>query len=173
MPMTIFNRAPPIVRLRMRLATVSSLAAAAFASTALPALLVTQLAACSSTDKVKPAVVQPVLQRSGQKSLTIRADNTGSSVILDPTQELIVELDNPTTTNFEWSVVDLKPGVVSVTSSKFERALRNLSAEESGGSTVFHLKAEAPGSVDLKFDLRKPRSLDPAVQTVTYAVTVR
>jgi hypothetical protein len=146
---------------------------ATLASALLPTLLLTQLAACSTTDLPKPAVVQPVLQRPGQKSVTVTADNTGSAVVLDPAQELIVELDIPATTNLEWSVVDLKPGVVSVTSSKFERALRNLSAEESGGSTVFHLKAEAAGTVALKFDLRRARSLDPAVQSVTYAVTVK
>jgi hypothetical protein len=38
---------------------------------------------------------------------------------------------------------------------------------------VFVLKPVAAGNVTLKFDLRRPRNLEPATQTVTYAVTVK
>lgn len=131
------------------------------------------LAACSTPDKPKPPPVQPVLQSPGHKSITVSGDNAGAAIVLERAQDLFVHLDIPTTSGLEWNVIELNPGVLTVLGSKFERALRNTNVEEAAGATVFHIRAEAPGSVALKFELRRPRSLTAAVQSITYDVTVK
>jgi hypothetical protein len=135
----------------------------------------TMLAACSIFDKTQPKVAPPqvVLQSPGHKSITVSTYDSGAAIVLDSSQDLYVSLDILVTSGLEWNVVDLKPGVVAVLDSKFERALRNTNVEEAAGATVFHLRAEAPGRVLLKFDLRRVHSLLPAVRTATYDVTVK
>jgi predicted secreted protein len=143
------------------------------ASAAACCFLLALISACSTPDKPKPAPVQPVIQSPQKTSLTATDANSGASVVLERTQDLIVRLPLIATTNLEWSLVDLKPGVVTLESSKFERSPRYISAEENPGTMVFVLKPVAAGDVALKFDLRRPHRLEPATQTVTYAVTVK
>ena len=130
------------------------------------------LAACASAEKTKPAPVPSVVQGTGQ-ALTVSSDNSGAGIVLEPAQELVVRLPVAANAGYEWSLVDLKPGVLALRSTKFERALRSTNAEEASGTMVWRFAPEATGSVALRFDLRRPRSLLPAVQTVSYAVTVK
>ena len=133
----------------------------------------TLLAACSTAEKVKPPVVQSVVQSPGQKSIAVSGDQSGASIVLESAQELVVSLSIGATAGREWTLVDLKPGVLAVAGLKFERALRNTNPDEAEGTTVWRFRPEAAGTVVLRFDLRRPRSLLPAVQTVTYSVTVK
>jgi len=120
-----------------------------------------------------PAPRPVLIQNTGGRSITVGDDKSGASIELEPAQELVVRLPLLATTGREWSLVDLAPGVLSVQSTSFERASRDTNIFEAAGSSVWHFKPVAAGTVTLRFDLRRPRSLDPAVQTVTYAVTVK
>ena len=133
------------------------------------------LGACASAGKPKPVVVQSVVQAPGKATLDVSERNDGASVVLDAAQELRVELPNSAwavANNLEWSVVDLNPGVLSVLGSRFERGQRDNNPTESGGTTVWRLKPQAAGRVNLKFALRRPHRLNPATQTVGFDVTV-
>lgn len=131
------------------------------------------LGACSTADKPKPVVVQSVLQQPGKAALAVTEADTGTRIVLDRSQTLVVSLAVAGNANPDWSLVDLKPGVLTVVGSKFERALRNTNVEEAAGATVWHFRPEAAGEVTLKFELRRPRSLGPALQSASYAVTVK
>lgn len=138
------------------------------------------LAGCSMLGLSKPPEPKPaaapapvLIQGAGQKSITVGDDKSGAAIALEPAQELVVRLPLLATTGREWSLVDLAPGVLAVQSTSFERAPRDVNFGEAAGSSIWHLRAVAAGTVTLRFDLRRPRSLDPAVQTVTYAVTVK
>ena len=99
--------------------------------------------------------------------------NNGANVTLESTQELVVSLPLAPTNGLEWSVVDLAPGVLTPTGARFERDPRSSSTGEANGMSVFHFKPQAAGRATLTFDLRRPRSLLPAVQTMVYRVTVK
>jgi hypothetical protein len=134
------------------------------------------LCACASADKPKPVVVQSVVQAPGKATVTVSELNDGASVVLEAAQELRVDLPSSAwavANNLEWSVVDLNPGVLNVLGSRFERGLRDNNPAEAGGTTVWRLKPQAAGRVNLKFALRRPHSLNPATQTVGFDVTVR
>ena len=158
--------------LRLRIHRCAVAAAVAI----VPALL----AGCSMLGLSKPPEPKPaaapapvLIQGAGQKSNTVGDDKSGAAVVLEPAQELVVRLPLIATTGREWSLVDLTPGVLAVRSASFERAPRDVDSSEATGSSIWHFRAVAAGNVTLRFDLRRPRSLDPAVQTVTYAVTVK
>jgi predicted secreted protein len=143
------------------------------AALCLPLLLSSLLIACSSTpDKPKAPVERPVIQRPSKASLTVLDTDAGAKVVLDRTQDLIVRLPLEANSGLDWSAVDLKPDVLTLVSATFERVQKN-SSVESPGTTIMHLKPVAAGSVALNFALRRPHSLQPAVQTVTYDVTVK
>ena len=76
-------------------------------------------------------------------------------------------------TGLEWSLATPKPGVLTMQSTRFERALRNINVEEAAGAAVWHFKPQASGVVTLSFELRRPHSLKPPSQTVSYDVTVK
>ena len=163
------------LRLRIRRCAV---AAAVAAVTIGPALL----AGCSmlglskppeSKPAAAPAPVSVLIQGAGQKSIAVGDDKSGAAIVLEPAQELVVRLPLLATTGREWSLVDLAPGVLAVQSTSFERASRDVNYGEAAGSSIWHFRAVAAGTVTLRFDLRRPRSLEPAVQTATYAVTVK
>jgi predicted secreted protein len=136
-------------------------------------LSVALLVACSTAEKVKPVVGPSVVQSPGQKSITVSDAQSGASIVLERGQALIVRLPIRGAAGREWTLVDLKPGVLAVPSSRFERALRDSNPEEADGATVWHFSPDAAGTVAVRFDLRRPHSLQPAEQTVTYAVTVK
>lgn len=131
------------------------------------------LAACSTPELPKGPVPPPTLANPGHRSLTVSDADAGANITLGPTQELLVRLPIGPTAGLEWSLVDLKPGVLAVQASKFERALRNTNTEEAAGAMVWQLRPQAAGVVTLSFELRRPRSLQPPVQTVAYKVTVQ
>ena len=134
------------------------------------------LSVCSTTDKPKPVAVQELIQSPGKSSVTIADTDDGAAVTLETTQTLVVNLFNPASAvngNLDWSIVDLQPGVLTVLGSRFERSPRDNNPADAAGITIWRIKPQAPGRVSLKFALRRPHSLDPATQTVTYDVTVK
>jgi len=135
------------------------------------------LGACASADKLpKPVVVQSVIQAAGKAYVTVSNANDGASVVLDATQELRVELSLSgfeVANNMDWSVAELKPGVLTVLGSRFKRAARDVNPLGSEGATVWRLKAQAPGQVRLTFGLRRPYSLGAPVKSVSFDVTVK
>ena len=134
------------------------------------------LGACAATDKPTPVVVQSVAEAPGKAVLTISESDAAASVLLDTTQELRVSLSNSgweVANNFDWSVDQLKPGVLEVLGSRFERTGRDSNPTDSDGSTVWRIKPQAPGRVTLTFALRRPYSTGPAQRSVSFDVTVR
>ena len=131
------------------------------------------LAACASSDKPKAPPPPATVASPGQRVVTVSDANAGAGVTLESAQELVVRLPTGAATGLEWSLVDLKPGVLAVQSTRFERALRNTNVEEAAGATVWHFRPQASGAVTLSFELRRPHSLQPPSQTVSYAVTVK
>lgn len=134
------------------------------------------IGACATTDTPKPLVARSAIQAPGKAAVTVSAADDGASVVLESTQELRVDLPNTpyaVAGNLEWSVVDLKPGVLAVLGSRFERTGRNDNPSESAGVTVWRLKPQAPGSVTLKFELRRARSMNAPQQAVSFDVIVK
>lgn len=136
------------------------------------------LGACATGDKPKPAVaaVQSVLQVPGKAVVAVSNRNDGAAVLLETAQELRVDLQLSAwevSNNFEWSIAELKPGVLDPIGSRFERTGRDTNPTESDGSTIWRLKPSAPGRVSLTFALRRPYSTGAAAKTVTFDVTVK
>ena len=132
------------------------------------------LAACGSTPVSPQAPAPPpVIDKPGAKLVGVTDANAGANVTLERAQELVVTLPVSPTNGLEWSVVDLAPGVLSLVGTRFEREPRSSNIGEAAGATLFHFKPQAVGKVTLTFDLRRPRSLLPAVQTLVYQVTVK
>lgn len=138
------------------------------------ALAAAMLAACSTADKPKqPPPPPPVVGNPGQLIVKVTDANAGASVTLERGQALVVNLPVRITTGLEWSLVDLKPGVLTSLGSSFERSSIFADDSQAGGTMMWRLKPEAAGAVTLSFELRRPRRLEPAVQTITYDVTVK
>ena len=138
------------------------------------ALAAALLAACSATDAPKaPAPPTPVVGSPGQLAVKVTEANAGASVTIERGQTLVVNLPIRITVGVEWSLVDLKPGVLTLLGSTFERSTIFADDSEAGGIMVWRLKPEAPGVVRLNFELRRPRRLEPAAQTITYDVIVK
>ncbi|HEY4068035.1 MAG TPA: protease inhibitor I42 family protein [Burkholderiaceae bacterium] len=131
------------------------------------------LAACASADGPKPAVVVPPVASAGAKVLRISELNAGADVTLESGQPLVVSLEMEIGPNLDWTLVDMKPGVLTIESTRFERSPRDNYLGDLGGQMIWTLKPVAPGAVTLNFDLRKPHSLMPAVRTITYRVVVK
>ncbi len=133
------------------------------------------LAACANPEATKAPVPPPTIARPGATVISVTQDDSGASVTLEPGQGLVIGLAINATAGQEWSQVDpgVGVGVLTLTSSNFERALRNTNVEESAGSTVWRFRAQAPGTTTLRFELRRPRSLQAASQTAVYNVTVK
>ena len=124
------------------------------------------LAACATPPR--PA---PVVDRYG---VNVAAEHSGSSITLEPGQELVVRLTTIASPTSEWSLVDFQPGVLEgQTAPKFEREIEASNPVQAVGFEVWRFRPAAAGTVTLKFDYRRMRTLDPATQTVTYTVTVR
>lgn len=136
-------------------------------------LSLTLLGACSTTDEPKPVPAPPVIQGAGKAMLTVRDTDSGASIVLERAQELTVRLAVSGSSGADWSLVDLKPGVLRVVSGPtFERTPRNLADDPSDGSSIWRLRAEAPGSASLNFELRRPHVLG-VTRTLSFPVTVR
>jgi predicted secreted protein len=137
------------------------------------ALVAAALAACSTPEKPQAPPPPPPVAGPGQQLVTVTDANAGAAVTIESAQELVVRLPTAGAGVFDWVLVDLKPGVLAVQSSKFERALRNTNVEEAAGATVWHFKPQAAGVVTLKFELRRPHVVQMPTQTVVYDVTVK
>ena len=133
------------------------------------------LAACATAPPAVPkaAPPPPVIDKPGARLVLVTDANNGASVTLESAQELVVSLPSVPINGLEWSAVDLAPGVLTLTGTRFERDPRSSSTGEANGMSVFHFKPQAAGRATLTFDLRRPRSLLPAVQTMVYQVTVK
>jgi predicted secreted protein len=146
----------------------------AWGSLALTALLtLTLLAACGLGPKEKPVVAPSLIQSPEKKLITVSELNDNAHIILEAAQVLIVRLPIDAIPGREWSLVDLKPGVLTASAPKFERVSMVVNEGDATGTIVWHFTPEAAGTVALKFELRRPRSLDAAVQAVNYTVTVK
>jgi predicted secreted protein len=133
------------------------------------------LAACSTTEKAAPAAVAApsAVQNPGRKAVNVSEAQSGAAVVLERGQQLVVTLPLSATSGYQWSPVDLKPGVIAAIGSTFERASRDVSNDEATGAEVWRFAPEAAGTVSLRLELRRPRSLELATQTVSYTVTVK
>lgn len=125
------------------------------------------VAACTAPPRPDPEV--------NRYGVHVAAEHSGSSIALEPGQELVVRLASLLGPSTEWSIVDFKPGVLTGPSApRFEPEKRMSQLNEpAAGFEVWRFKPAAPGTVTLKFEYRRIRSLDPATETVTYTVTVR
>jgi predicted secreted protein len=130
------------------------------------------LGACASGDKTPPVVVQPLVKSAG-KSVTVTNVQSGAAVELGLDQELIVRLATAVTNGQQWSLVDPASGVLVAVGPTFERDLRNNTLDDATGTSVWHLKPVAAGTMALRFELRRPRNVEPAKDVVTYNVKVR
>lgn len=124
------------------------------------------LAACAA-----PTRPEPRIDRYG---VNVAVEHSGSSITLEPGQELVVRLTTIASPTSEWSLVDFKPGVLEgKTSPEFVRENEARNPIQAVGFEVWRFRPAAAGTVTLKFDYRSMRTLDPATQTVTYTVMVR
>ena len=138
-----------------------------------PGITLALLVACSTADKPRPLPAQPVIQNPGRAALTVNDADNGAAIVLERSQELIVRLPVRGSSGMDWSLVDLKPGVLRVASGPtFERTLLSVADDPSDGSSIWRLRAEAPGTVALNFELRRPHVLGTA-RTLSYPVTVK
>ena len=134
------------------------------------------LGACASGDKPQPVVAQRVFQAPGKPHVVVTSGNDGAAVVLEAKQALWVELSlsaYEVANNMDWAVTDLKPGVLTVVGSRFERTRRDLNPLQAEGATVWQLKAQAPGQLKLTFVMRRPYALGAAVRSVSFDVTVK
>jgi predicted secreted protein len=174
--MNLQHRTPPpsLLTTNLRATKCQRRSPAPRAAWAVPlALYVALLGACSTPEKIKPVVVQAVVQNPGERVITVTERQSGAAIVLEPAQALVVRLATEVTSGRDWLLVDLKPGVLNAPDSTFERLPRNLDDSQSVGTTEWRFKPVAAGSVVLTFELRRPHSLAPAAQTVTFAVTVK
>ncbi|MEP7296661.1 MAG: protease inhibitor I42 family protein [Burkholderiales bacterium] len=137
------------------------------------ALAAALLAACSTPDAPKAPAPQVMIADAGRRAITVTGEVAGANITLERAQPLIVRLAINVTTGQEWSVVDLKPGVLATQGPKFERAPRNVGSSEGEGAVVWQFAPQSAGTVTLNFELRRPRSLQPATQVVSYQVVVK
>ena len=137
------------------------------------ALATALLAACSTPDPAKPPPPPRTLQAPGHRVLILTDSDAGATVVLERAQQLMVRLPIGATRGLEWRLPELQPGVVTLISSKFERALRNNTDDDAAGASVWLFKPEAVGSVTLNFELQRPRTQATGAQTVSFSVTVK
>lgn len=136
------------------------------------ALLAALVSGCSGPDKSLNPAPRQEIHAPAYRAVSVSDADAGAPIALAASQELVVRLPTAVIDGLEWSLVDLQPaGVVAVSTRVFERVPRGVDVE-SGGDTVWRLKAMAAGTAALRFELRRPRSLDPATRVVTYIVTV-
>ena len=130
-------------------------------------LLAVSVAACATPEERERRV-----DTSGRiVTLTL---GSAPSVELRQDQELQVRLATKSTTGHVWSLVDMKSGVLAQQgASRFERESLVSNIGQAAGFEVFRFKPVAAGATTLKFELRRPRDLDPAIQLASFAVSVK
>ncbi len=130
------------------------------------------LGACGTTEKALPPP-PALIQKAGSATITVTEADAGAPIVLERGQALVVRLAVAGNQNPDWVIIDLKPGVLRVLGSRFERALRDTDAGEAAGATAWRFAPEAAGEVVLNFELRQPRSVAAPLQTARYTVTVK
>lgn len=96
------------------------------------------------------------------------------SVELRQDQELQVRLATKGTTGHVWSLVEVASGVLAQQGpSAFERESLVSNDAQAAGFEVFRFKPVAAGATNLKFELRRPRDLAPAIQLASFTVSVK
>jgi len=96
------------------------------------------------------------------------------SVELRQDQFLQVRLATKATTGHVWSLVEMAPGVLAQQGpSNFEREGLTSNIGQAAGYEVFRFRPVAAGATTLKFELRRPRDLDPAIELSSFAVSVK
>jgi len=130
-------------------------------------VLAASLAACATPEERERRV-----DTSGRiVTLTL---GSAPSVELRQDQELLVRLATRSTTGHVWSLVEMSPGVLAQQgASGFERESLVSNIGQAAGFEVFRFKPVAAGAATLKFELRRPRDLDPAIQLASFAVSVK
>jgi predicted secreted protein len=133
----------------------------------LAVLIAALLAACATPEERERRV-----DTSGRiVTLTLGSAN---SIELRQDQELQVRLATKATTGHVWSLVEMTSGVLAQQgTSSFERESLVSNIGQAAGFEVFRFKPVAAGATTLKFELRRPRDLDPAIQLASFAVSVR
>jgi len=96
------------------------------------------------------------------------------SVELRQDQLLQLRLATQGTTGHVWSLVEVTPGVLAQQGpSNFERESLTSNIGQAAGFEVFRFRPMAVGAATLKFELRRPRDLDPAIELASFAVSVK
>ena len=137
------------------------------------ALIVALLVGCAAHEPVKP-LSAPTIAKPGQRAVTVSDADTGATITLEVGQTLDVRLFTNPTTGLDWSLVDFKPGVLTASGPNFERDTRTVNLEDAAmGWTVWRFTPRTAGSTTLTFDQRRPRTVQPATQTLSYQVIVK
>lgn len=133
------------------------------------------MTACGSTaPNAPPPKPAPLpVAKPGAAVVNVSEANADASVTLEFAQELQVNLPIATVTRLEWTVVDLKPGVLTPLGMKAEAMRDKTDPDQIGVMTRWRFKPQAAGTVVLRFELRRAHSLEAAVQSVVYNVTVK
>ncbi len=130
-------------------------------------LLALALGACATPEERERRV------DTGGRVVTLTL-GSATSVELRQDQELQVRLATKGTTGHIWSLVEMKAGVLAQQgASSFEREGLVSNIGQAAGFEVFRFKPVAAGATTLKFELRRPRDLDPAIQFASYVVSVK
>ena len=130
-------------------------------------VLAASLAACATPEERERRV-----DTSGR--IVMLTLGSAPSVEMRQDQELLVRLATRSTTGHVWSLVEMAPGVLAEQgASSFQRESLVSNIGEAAGFEVFRFKPVAPGATTLKFALRRPRDLDPAIQLASFAVSVK
>jgi len=130
-------------------------------------LLALALAACATPEERERRV------DTGGRIVTLTL-GSAPTVELRQDQELQVRLATKGTTGHVWSLVEMRPGVLAQQgASSFERESWVSNVGQAAGFEVFRFKPMAAGATTLKFELRRPRDLDPAIQIASYVVSVK
>jgi len=133
----------------------------------MPLLLALALAGCATPEERERRV------DTGGHVVKLTLGSAGS-VELRQDQELQVRLATKGTTGHVWTLVEMTPGVLVQQGARtFERESLVTNIAQAAGFEVFRFKPSAPGATTLKFELRRPRDLDPAIQLASFAVSVK
>jgi predicted secreted protein len=137
---------------------------------ALPLALAAALAAGCATPEERARRVD-----TGGHVVTLGV-GSATSLELRRDQELRVRLVTEPTTRREWMLADNSASDVLAPQGgrSFEREpVDAYNLTQAAGYEVFRFKPMAPGTATLRFDYRRPRDLEPAMQSVSFTITVK
>ncbi|WP_162560229.1 protease inhibitor I42 family protein [Methylotetracoccus oryzae] len=131
---------------------------------ALQACVVT-VAACAATKPVPPA----------PEPLVVSADRSGTNLALLPGQELVIRLPGNPTTGYRWSSFGPTGSALSATGpAAYEPDAGTSQRVGAGGFEIWRFVATRAGTVELRFEYRRPWETGVApLQVVRYTVSVR